>query len=241
MNNMSTSALEARLNGAPRSEDVEKNRFTAGKPEEQAGSAMATKFNLAAATAQTSASVSNKPRPSGKRKWGFATAYLRRSLKTPFTATLPSSSKFIIAPTKARENNTEKKNVPNNDDVDTTVAPQDAGGQPSEEQRLLQKRRSELQLARCSVFKARRTHKTVKQSLSKLNDFLFTEKTYERNGKKVTEIYLSRFALDVLEKQQSGTEHNPTDEAAGASDHGTSDHSEVGQSDTLFIHESQMD
>lgn len=231
---MSTSALEARLNGAPRSEDVEKNRFTAGKPEEQAGSAMATKFNLAAATAQTSASVSNKPRPSGA-------AYLGRSLKTPFTATLPSSSKFIIAPTKARENNTEKKNVPNNDDVDTTVAPQDAGGQPSEEQRLLQKRRSELQLARCSVFKARRTHKTVKRSLSKLNDFLFTEKTYERNGKKVTEIHLSRFALDVLEKQQSGTEHNPTDEAAGASDHGTSDHSEVGQSDTLFIHESQMD
>lgn len=234
MNNMSTSALEARLNGAPRSEDVEKNRFTAGKPEEQAGSAMATKFNLAAATAQTSASVSNKPRPPGA-------AYLGRSLKTPFTATLPSSSKFIIAPTKARENNTEKKNVPNNDDVDTTVAPQDAGGQPSEEQRLLQKRRSELQLARCSVFKARRTHKTVKRSLSKLNDFLFTEKTYERNGKKVTEIHLSRFALDVLEKQQSGTEHNPTDEAAGASDHGTSDHSEVGQSDTLFIHESQMD
>lgn len=231
---MSTSALEARLNGAPRSEDVEKNRFTAGKPEEQAGSAMATKFNLAAATAQTSASVSNKPRPPGA-------AYLGRSLKTPFTATLPSSSKFIIAPTKARENNTEKKNVPNNDDVDTTVAPQDAGGQPSEEQRLLQKRRSELQLARCSVFKARRTHKTVKRSLSKLNDFLFTEKTYERNGKKVTEIHLSRFALDVLEKQQSGTEHNPTDEAAGASDHGTSDHSEVGQSDTLFIHESQMD
>ncbi|XP_037277331.2 uncharacterized protein LOC119170304 [Rhipicephalus microplus] len=231
---MSTSALEARLNGAPRSEDVEKNRFTAGKPEEQAGSAMATKLNLAAATAQTSASVSNKPRPPGA-------AYLGRSLKTPFTATLPSSSKFIIAPTKARENNTEKKNVPNNDDVDTTVAPQDAGGQPSEEQRLLQKRRSELQLARCSVFKARRTHKTVKRSLSKLNDFLFTEKTYERNGKKVTEIHLSRFALDVLEKQQSGTEHNPTDEAAGASDHGTSDHSEVGQSDTLFIHESQMD
>ncbi|KAL3200804.1 hypothetical protein MRX96_013077 [Rhipicephalus microplus] len=231
---MSTSALEARLNGAPRSEDVEKNSFTAGKPEEQAGSAMATKFNLAAATAQTSASVSNKPRPPGA-------AYLGRSLKTPFTATLPSSSKFIIAPTKARENNTEKKNVPNNDDVDTTVAPQDAGGQPSEEQRLLQKRRSELQLARCSVFKARRTHKTVKRSLSKLNDFLFTEKTYERNGKKVTEIHLSRFALDVLEKQQSGTEHNPTDEAAGASDHGTSDHSEVGQSDTLFIHESQMD
>ncbi|KAL1430500.1 hypothetical protein MTO96_014943 [Rhipicephalus appendiculatus] len=238
---MSTSALEAGVNDAPCSEDVEKKRFTAGKLQGRRGNAIATELNLAATTAQTSASVSSKPRPpGGKRKWDFPTAYLRHSLKTPFTVTLPPTSKLIIVPTKPHHNDAENKNVPNNDDADTTVVPQDLDAEPSEEQLLLQQRKYELERATTSVSRARRTHKTVKRNLKKLNDFLFTEKTFECNGKRVTEISLSRFALEVLEKRRPGTEHNHTDEAAGAPDRDTSNDSEVDQSDRLFMNESEM-
>lgn len=233
VNNMNTSALVHDVRGAPRSEDVEKKGFTAVKLDKRRGNVILAKSNFAATTAQMSASLLSKPRPLGKRKGDFPTAYLKHSLKTPFSVTLPPSSKLVIVPTKRYY-----KSVPN-DDVDTTVASQDNGDQPPEEQRLLQKRKSELERATVKISRARRTHKVVKRNLRKLNDFLFTEKTFERNGKRVTEISLSRFALQVLEKKQQGTEHNHTDEATSTPDHDILNDSEVDKIDRLFVIESQ--
>lgn len=235
---MNTSALEHDVSGSPSSEEDEANRFTAVKLEKRRGNVILAKSNFAATTAQMNASVLSKPRSSGNSKSDFPTAYLKHSLKTPFTVTLPPSSRLIIVPTKRYNKKTQNKNVPDNDDVDTTVAPQDPGDQSPEEQRLLRKRKSELERATTKVSRARRTHKIVKRNLRKINDFLFTEKTFERNGKRVTEISLSRFALQVLEKQP-GTEHNHTDEATSTQDRDTLNDSEVDQSDRLFMIESQ--
>lgn len=177
------------------------------------------------------------------------TTYLKHNLEKPVTVTLPPSSRLVLIPTKphleqhrssrsttvpiAKESphshfsavstvamcSSVQNDLVLNDDVDTTVAPQDLSDQRSIVQPITQLRTSKLAKATQELSKAKRAYATCRRKQKTLNDLLFVERTLERNGKKVIEISLSQLALEVLEIQPTDAANNHIEEGSCALDH----------------------